>query len=350
MRTVRARLLTWTGCLAGWTLVALFFATQSYVTYSQYGGGTQPSFRTVLAASLCNWGTWALFTPPVLALAERFPFARGRLTRSVASHAVQAAALVCVKLWLDAHVRSLVFHRPAQLWLADVHPTLLTYAAIVAGAHFVALRRLALRTSQLEAGLALARLQALEARLHPHFLFNTLNAISALVHVNPAAADRMIGRLGELLRAALKAGAGQEVQLRDELEFVRGYLEIEQARFPDRLRVDYELDEGALDARLPSLVLQPLVENAVRHGIAQRASAGRISIRAVHEAGMLRVEVSDDGPGLRGELREGVGLSATRERLIRLYGPGQRITVDAGPEGGARATLTIPFRGARVAE
>ncbi|MFL5311950.1 MAG: sensor histidine kinase [Myxococcales bacterium] len=341
---MRARLLTWTGWLAVWTLVALFFATQNYVTYAQYGNGAQPSFGTVVAASLCGWGTWALFTPPILALADRFPLERGRLARSLAWHALAAAALVAVKLWLDAQIRSLVFHRPSRFWLADFHPTLLTYAAIVAGAHLVALRRVALRASQLETGLALARLQALEARLQPHFLFNTLNAISALVHLNPASADRMIGRLGELLRAALKAGAGQEVQLRDEVEFVRGYLEIEQARFPDRLQVDFQVDEAALDARLPSLVLQPLVENAVRHGIAQRATPGRIAISAVHDAGMLRLEVCDDGPGLHGQIREGVGLSATRERLLRLYGPGQRITVDARPGGGVRATLTIPYR------
>jgi LytS/YehU family sensor histidine kinase len=151
--------------------------------------------------------------------------------------------------------------------------------------------------SALEAQLARAQLSALRAQLHPHFLFNALNTISALIPRDPSAADRMIERLGELLRQSLEAEGAAEVPLEEELRFLDGYLEIERARFRDRLAVTTRVDRGTMRARVPSLILQPLVENAIRHGVAPRAAPGSVEIRAEHEDGVLRLVVKDDGPG-----------------------------------------------------
>jgi hypothetical protein len=204
------------------------------------------------------------------------------------------------------------------------------------------------RAVQLEARLSEARLQALQMQLQPHFLFNTLNAIATLVHKDPRAADEMITNLGELLRAALDGSAQQEVPLRRELDFLTRYLDIQQARFGDRLRVEQELDAAALDARVPTLILQPLVENAIRHGIEPRAQAGVVGISARCEGGKLRLAVRDSGAGLGAAKltseREGIGLANTRARLEALYGAEARLLLRNGAEGGFSVELEIPFR------
>jgi LytS/YehU family sensor histidine kinase len=200
--------------------------------------------------------------------------------------------------------------------------------------------------SALEAQLARAQLSALRAQLHPHFLFNALNTISALIPRDPSAADRMIERLGELLRRSLDAEGAAEVPLEEELRFLDGYLEIERARFRDRLAVTTRVDPGTMRARVPSLILQPLVENAIRHGVAPRAAPGSVEIRAEHEDGVLRLVVKDDGPGepAPGGHTDGVGLANTRARLRRLYGASHRFQAGNAPGGGFEASVTIPFR------
>ena len=186
-----------------------------------------------------------------------------------------------------------------------------------------------------------------QRQLHPHFLFNTLNAISEMVHEDPETADRMITGLSELLREALVAGDRQQVTLRRELELVRCYLDIQQARFGEKLRVDFDVDEGVMDALVPHLVLQPVVENAIRHGIGVAASSLSIDIQARADGDTLRIEVRDNGEGLsEPPAREGIGLGNTRERLRSLYGPGERVRVQDGPRGGAIVTISIPL-GAR---
>jgi LytS/YehU family sensor histidine kinase len=192
--------------------------------------------------------------------------------------------------------------------------------------------------------LAQAELQNLKMQLHPHFLFNTLHAISVLMQEDVTAANRMLVRLSELLRLTLENAGTQETALRQELEFLRLYLEIEQTRFQDRLAVKIEVDPAALDARVPSLILQPLVENALRHGIARNPGAGVIEIRAHRESELLRLEVRDNGPGLRAEVEEGVGLSNTRARLAQLYGGAARFEINNAADGGALATALLPFR------
>src|SRR5262249_32449588 len=203
------------------------------------------------------------------------------------------------------------------------------YWAILAVAHVLnyyrQLRQRELLSSQLEAKLAQTQLQILKMQLHPHFLFNTLNAISALIHQDVELADRMIARLGDLLRATLENANQQEVPLKQELDMIQPYLEIEKARLGPRLTVDMKIDPAVMDARVRILILQPLVENAIRHGIAPRAEPGRIAIEARGDNGTLRLAVIDDGPGLPNTAppTAGIGLTNTRARLEKLYGANQ---------------------------
>ncbi|HZB44051.1 MAG TPA: histidine kinase, partial [Pyrinomonadaceae bacterium] len=212
-----------------------------------------------------------------------------------------------------------------------------------------------LRAVQLQAQLSQAQLQALKMQLHPHFLFNTLHSISALVHKDPEAADRMIARLGDFLRLTLENSGTQEVTLQKELEFLQCYLEIERIRFQDRLTTRMEIDSRSLDSRVPNLILQPIVENALRHGIAPRSTPGRIEISAKRNNGSVRIEVKDNGPGIsaisatNGRFREGLGLTNTRARLEQLYGEAHRFELANDPHGGLTVTLEIPAHGKQAA-
>jgi len=185
-------------------------------------------------------------------------------------------------------------------------------------------------------------------QLNPHFLFNTLHTISALIHENPEDADRIVARLSELLRVSLEQSDTQEVPLRQELSFLERYLQIEQTRFQDRLAVEMEVEPGLDHVLVPSLILQPLVENAIRHGIEPREDTGRVKIAARRLDGMLELKVSDNGPGLsESEIapnREGVGLSNTRSRLSHLYGANHRFDLTPASGGGLEARLLIPCR------
>ncbi len=185
-------------------------------------------------------------------------------------------------------------------------------------------------------------------QLHPHFLFNTLHAIWTLMHKDVETADRMLARLSDLLRITLENSGMQEVPLKQELAFLEPYLEIEQTRFGDRLSVQLDVEPDTLDALVPNLLLQPLVENAIRHGIAPRAAGGRIRISAKRENAKLRVQVRDNGAGIpeseREVLKEGVGLTNTRARLQQLYGAGHRLELHNAVDGGLEVTLELPFR------
>jgi LytS/YehU family sensor histidine kinase len=195
--------------------------------------------------------------------------------------------------------------------------------------------------------LAEARLLTLKAQIQPHFLFNTLNTIALMVRESPIKAERLITRLSELFRHALEGATIHEVPLADELRFAAAYLEIEAARFEERLRVEWEIDPGALEARVPHLILQPLVENAIRHGIAPRSAAGRLRVLARREEGKVRLEVEDDGVGLVEASRptaSGVGLANVRARLAALYGPAGELALAPTPGGGVTATLVMPYR------
>ncbi len=202
-------------------------------------------------------------------------------------------------------------------------------------------------TAHLQRELMAARLEALRMQLNPHFLFNTLHAVSALIHEDPEAADRVVARLSELLRLSLDQTKPQEVPLRDEMAFLDRYLEIEQTRFADRLKVEKDIDGSVQDALVPYLVLQPLVENAIRHGIEPREDQGRLAIRARRTNGMLELRVEDNGNGLANENgeppAEGIGLTNTRSRLRHLYGEDFRLELTAAKGGGLQACIDIPY-------
>jgi two-component system, LytTR family, sensor kinase len=243
---------------------------------------------------------------------------------------------------------------PAPLTSFELH--FLAYFAVLAlasGIDFVAWRRdhrleearLAERSARLEAQLARTELQILRSQLDPHFLFNALHVISELVHVDPSRADRMVARLGDLLRMSATLARSGDVALRDELEFVNAYLEIQEARFGKRLRVVRRVDPATLDAAVPSLLVQPLVENAIRHGTSRRATGGQLEIITRRTGPSLVIEVLDDGPGLPADHvpDEGIGIGHTRARLSQLFGDSGGLELEPRPGGGTTARVRLPF-------
>ena len=226
------------------------------------------------------------------------------------------------------------------------------FTITVAGLHawyaLAAARARELRSAQLEAGLARAQLRNLRLQLQPHFLFNALNTISSTMYEDPRAADEMLDQLAELLRASLRTAQTDEVPLREELALLDRYLALMRARFGERLEVALQLDPEAASALVPSLILQPLVENAIRHGNAERVGRGTIAVRARREEGRLVLEVEDDGPGDAGSNGDrpspGLGLASTAERLRLLYGDGQTFDAANAPGGGFRVRASLPFR------
>jgi two-component system LytT family sensor kinase len=299
------------------------------------------------------WLSWGLLSGPIAWLVYKFPIGGNR--RNIFYH-LAASAIIS-----PLHSASCFL---AVCTLPHMHFTLRTfvlmgylrgmvyYWLIAAGIHALDYYRQyeerALAASQLEAQLAQTKLHLLKTQLHPHFLFNTLNSISALLHEDIEQADLMIERLGDFLRLTLQHSTAQEVTLREELEFLNCYLSIEQIRLQERLVIAIDVEPHALDARVPSLILQPIVENAIRHGIAPRASAGRLEIHARHQRSLLALTVRDNGPGLspspNGKTGKGMGLAITRARLERLYGIHHRFELVNSPEGGLVVTLEIPFQ------
>lgn len=353
----RARAAIILGC---WTLFGLFFACQRYIERAYSGRPT--SWAKVLTAWAACAYLWAALTPVVLWLARRFPFSRERWVRTLFLHAGAGvlisvfqlgAYLVALQLLLgDAERTFASFGNWWQMVVASFHFNFLLYSTIIglshALNHYRQKRERELAAAQLEAELAQAQLDALRLQLQPHFLFNTLNTISVLMLKDVARARQTLGRLSELLRTLLKHSEAHEVTLKQELEFLENYLEIERARFPDRLNVSIHADPAALNARVPSLILQPLVENAIKHGIAPRAEAGRIEIRAERLNGSIRLEVRDDGAGMLSvNAIDGaatrVGLSNTKSRLERMYGGGCSLELSDAPGGGTLVSILIPF-------
>jgi two-component sensor histidine kinase len=347
------RWIRWLVYFIVWTLVGLFFASQTYLAY-KYSSG-EPHLVPILKFVLSDWYIWALLAPGIIWFSRKFAFEREHRGRNLGLHVLASVAAAVLHWSLNNLCRHYVLGFPGSISLAYAfHSSVVTYWILVGTTwgydYYVRYRQGELRAAQLSVQLAQAQLQALRTQLHPHFLFNTLNAISALVHRNPEAADRMVARLSDLLRLTIEGIGVQEVPLAKEIDFLTGYLEIEKTRFADRLTVDMQIAPEALAARTPYLILQPLVENAIRHGIAPRSQPGQVAICAHRENGFLVLEVSDNGaglaPGLTAPAREGVGLSSTRARLEKLYGQRQRFEMKNGPSGGFVVTLTIPFQSA----
>ena len=349
---MRRRWIVWLLVFSGWTALAIFFAASSSLTYALTY--QPPQWRLTLVMALTEWYAWAVLTPLVAWLARRFPLRSGSMVASLAVHTPAGLIVALVKVTLTRLLRLALVGTNAYFQISNLATHYVIYWALVAAVHALAYYRAGregeLRASQLEARLADARLQLLKMQLHPHFLFNTLNTISELVHEDPATADRMIASLSELLRESLDAGADDQVTLAKELELLDRYIDIQRARFGDRLDVRVDVEDEARDALVPILILQPIVENSIRHGLAARVRAETIQVRAMRFDDRLILEVADDGIGLGADaaVREGVGLGNARARLEALFGRDQSIDVSNVEGGGVLVRLAMPWRSERV--
>ena len=300
-----------------------------------------------------TWYACIVSLPLFLWLARRFPITRATRARGTMVHA--AALAVVVSLTTALHYALLVPRGvpgpPLATFLGfQVVRQLLPFLAMIAVIHALEFHRRfrerEVESARLEAQLARARLDALAAQLQPHFLFNTLQGVSTLMHRDVRAADAMLARLSDLLRRALEAGkAGRhEVTLGEELALLEDYVAIARERFGDRLAVTVSAPDELREARVPFFLLQPLVENAMEHGIARRAGGGRIAVSVARQGDRLAVSVADDGPGVAvgAEAAEGIGLANTRSRLAQLYGDAQSVTISRPRDGGFRVDVVIP--------
>ncbi len=350
----------WSRWLLGfgfWTLLGLSFASQFY--FSSAKAGLEVTWRQAVNFALGDWYVFALLSVPVIHLARRFRLEGGAWIRGLAVHGIASVlfslAYMVLRAWVGQWQSQAAFADVFKPLLVKTwHFNLLIYWVIVAVSHafdyYRKYRERELRALELEKRLAQAKLQALQMQLNPHFLFNTLHSISSLMHKDVEAADKMIMRLSDLLRAALEGAETQEVSLREELNLLQLYLAIEQIRFGSRLTVKLDVAPDTLDAQVPNLILQPLVENAIRHGIEPRARPGLIELQARRVNGALALVVSDNGAGLgeNGAIKEGIGLSNTRARLQELYGAAQRFELVRGEQGGVRVEISIPLRSGKV--
>ena len=343
------RLLTFVA--SAWTLVALFNATQWRLIDLSYGKD-QPWTQYLAPAFMAN-ALWALLTLAIIGLALKLPPKGPHRARNLALHALLGSTVAVTHSLIYVALLSLTSGKSledatallAQKLATTFQINLLIYVVVAGGVFgyqaLSDLRRRELEQARLETQLAQTSAAALKAQLQPHFLFNALNAISALIRSNPLEAERMLARLGDLLRLSLDGAATQERSLAEELAFVDAYLAVEQYRLGSRLTVRTDLAAGVEAARLPTLILQPLVENAVRHGVAPSRRACTLQIRAALADQRLDLSVEDDGVGAA-TVVEGVGLGNARQRLSHLYGDQACLTVTSRPGQGFTVRLTAP--------
>jgi two-component system, LytTR family, sensor kinase len=340
-----------------WTIVALFFSTQVYIMNYAERQPIRYAEGFMVQGAACY--LWALATPLVLWLACRYRIDRSNWLRRMGQHFLFSLALVSVLLALHFLIYMVLIGRPTHITpfrtfgyvYYNLDRWLLIYWLILLLSHafnyYNSFRKGELRASQLQTQLVESQLEALKMQVQPHFLFNTLHSISALLRKDTEGARKMITRLGDFLRLTLENSGSMEVTLQQEIEFLNGYLEIERIRFQDRLTTDIHVDPQVLDDRVPNLILQPIVENAMRHAVGHSTS-GRIEISAVPINGVVRIEVKDNGPGIKGDRTlearrgKGLGLANTRARLIGLYGDAARFELANAPSGGFVVTLEIP--------
>jgi len=361
---VRINWLKWAILFGFWTFFSFLYANQIYFEML-HTPGMHHSWWRIAFWQLTVWYVWGCLAPLILSLGRRFPCEGPAWWKDLLVHLPAGVIVAALHLAASALLQMLI--EPFDVW-SDTRPFLAQYqselrnfflfdffiywAILGVGYAFDYRERYREReslTSQLKAQLAEARLESLKMQLHPHFLFNTLHTIAGLVRSNEKApAVNMIAGLSQLLRHALENADEQEVPLREELKFTELYLDIQQARFSDRLTVRMEIAPETLDALVPNLILQPLVENAIRHGISLDDSAGVIAINAYCDDRMLHISVCDDGPGLqsgwRMEESEGIGLANTSERLKHLYGTAHRFDLRNGVNGGMTVAIAIPLR------
>jgi LytS/YehU family sensor histidine kinase len=368
-RALRSLLRSYIVHFTVWTILGLFFFTQGLMQ-GLLAGSPYPWWHYLI-----TWltGVWlsALLTPGVFWLAHRFPFRREKWLRRAGLHLLFSLSFSLLQISMHSLIipAAGVFPQvmptvPATflaLTVLGLHSTLITYWALLGIRYAIdyyhryqeqqrEALRLQLHSSELRAQLVSAHLSTLKTQLQPHFVFNTLNAIMVLVRKQQTReAEQMLALLSDLLRSVLEDVEAQEVPLARELEYLQLYLSIEQIRFADRLEVNINPAPDVLDAAFPHMGLQPIVENAIRHGIGRSSDAGRIDIQAYRQGGSLFVIVQDDGPGLQSETvtGRGIGLSNTRARLAQLYGDAGELRVENGNRG-TIVTMHLPFRAARA--
>ncbi len=309
--------------------------------------------------------SWAILSPLIVFFANRFRFEQRNWWRLLPAHLVAAV----VFLLLHAAIYTILYKivDPARAAERDnflaftlrvttnqAPEDLLLYFFVLSSIYVVDFYRRfqaeQLKSSELKAALATSQLNALKMQIHPHFLFNTLNSISALMHEDVKAADKMVARLGDFLRMTLESSGDREVSLKQEMDFVRSYLEIESVRFQDRLAVKMNIDPETLAARVPNLILQPIVENAIKHGISRQTKVGNVIISSKRHGDRLQIRIEDSGPGLQpsngngnGSKTGGIGLANTRARLAHLYAENYRFEIKNAVPHGVIVTLEIPF-------
>lgn len=343
-----------------WILLGVALGLQLYANYHSEGRMT---LGEALNYAVRRYAIYALLTVPIVWLCRRYPLPSRTWGRSVLAHlggligfifAYTGLRLV-VSPPMDARtlkVLPVTWETTAALLRSNVFDHFWMYGSIVtvilAYQYYSKLRQRELREAQMQQQLAEYELQILKLQLHPHFLFNTLNGISTLMARDVKAAREMLLRLSDLLRIALSHTRDKEVSLREEMEFVEAYLQLEQMRFGERLKVKLNIHPDTLDARVPNMILQPLVENAIHHGVAVVRSGGTIELGTSLANGLLRIGITNDGPPERsnGERpgRPGIGLGNTRARLWQLYGDTYQLSISNRPEGGVQLLLEIPFR------
>jgi sensor histidine kinase YesM len=361
-----------------WTVVGLSFAARAYFYYVRQGIETSALY--LISGYLLDFYLWALASPFIFFFSRRFLIERGRIARHLIYHLLAAFAftmiVIAVSIPLYWYIGLANLNRVASLYdlfsksifsPMMIHEGLLAFSLTAIAAHAFEYYRqarqremqaaeLAAQSARLSEQLVQAQLSALKMQLHPHFLFNTLNSIASLMHKDTETAHRMIARLSDFLRMTLKNSETQSVTLDRELEFTKTYLEIEKIRFQDRLTVEIDVDPEATAARVPNLILQPLVENAVRHGLANVAANGQLTISAARRNGTVSIRIEDNGPGFkaRGENQRkrknaaragGVGLANTRARLEQFYGGDFRFEIaDKSDSSGTIVSIELPFR------
>jgi two-component system, LytTR family, sensor kinase len=346
----------WTIAIACVLLLALLFSTQNPAVL----GLPRRSYGETLLSQLLNWGLWLLFLPAMLRIAtwgqrrgfRDWPNIAAQISAGIGIPLLHAALLATVRWSLGlAGSRVLAIAVPVFVQFTFAGD-FLRYCLIAVTFHALAFQRQArdrtINEAQLARHLAEARLDRLQVRLQPHFLFNTLNSIAALVTRDPAAAARMVENLGDLLRASLDFEPGREITLEAELELLRRYTAIQKVRFAERLTVDFDVDRNALDAYVPQMILQPIVENAIQHGLAPREEMGTVKVHASRQGEQLQLVVRDDGVGYgrsHSSTGHGIGMAGTRARLSHLYGDRYALDVSHRPgETGTVVTIQLPFR------
>lgn len=342
--------------------IALVSAIQNYAV-TVIHNGTHLSWLRNLSFNLSFWWFWLLAAPVIFLLGKRFPVHQGRIGLGIVTHLIASILMAIVHQFLTAILCNSIFqslyYMPVfeKLWYRLLNLSwgfvdFTFYWAILVGyytfAYYIKYREREQRCSQLETQLVESQLQALKMQIQPHFLFNTMNALSTIVMKEQTEqALRMISRFSDFLRMTLEEPGKQLVPLEQELAFIQSYLEVEKIRFQDKLQVHFEVRPNTLSAFVPNLILQPVVENAIRYAILPKEVTGEIFIRAWRSNGKLQLQVRDNGPGLPEKFDEktstGIGLKNTRQRLTNLYGSHQHFRLENLTEGGLQVTLSIPF-------